>query len=158
MLSDCAAAVVTALEGHTFTPAIAPVRTWNDLATELDDDELHVDVVGVNHEGFELIERGGGNNDGTAGYTTQVAVGVRKKFGVDEQSSLGNVEVAEVDELVSLTEAINEYLTERTIGTNSDFEWESSSFLTSVVHKWLRVANQYTGIVLITYTHAKSLA
>lgn len=158
VLSDCADAVVTALNTHSFTPTIAPSRNWDDLTGDLEDSDLHVDVVGVNHQVYELIERGSGDGDGTVSYQSQIAVGIRKKFAQSSQSSAGNVAVAEVDALVELLESIAEFLTEKNIGTTDQFEWEETKFLSSIVHKWLRNANQYTGIVLVTYTHAKSLA
>lgn len=148
--------VAAALNAHNFGEGVEfkAERSYADWDLPLEDaEQLHIDVVPMNHAASEL------NSRGNAGYNVTVNIGVRKRFDPAESEQLtGRVSLAEVDRMVQLLEQIHEHLCgyeKRVLASN--VAWQKSEITDSYVAEHLRQHRQYTGLILCTYRVKRAL-
>jgi len=95
LIADIAEAVVTALNGHTFSQPFTAARAYRPVFDLKDMTDLHVTVV---PKGVELTTAG----RGLAQSDVQIDIGVQKK--------LASADNAEIDALVGLVQEIAEFV------------------------------------------------
>ncbi|HJS06711.1 MAG TPA: hypothetical protein VJ809_03600 [Pirellulales bacterium] len=138
--------VTAALNGQTFVPSFTAVRSYADDEMELTEPgALRVDVVVVGHDEAELSSRG------VVRFQSGIDIGVRFKFGKDEQGSDGKIDKAEIDKLVELSESIYLFLARQRLDLAV---WQDAAFRSSYVRKHLREWRQFTCIIRVRFdTH-----
>jgi hypothetical protein len=151
---DIADAITTALAGATFSKSIEPVRSYAEWDESLEDfNTLHVDVVPLQTgPAMALEERE------AVEYTCQIDIGVRYRFGtVEQESTTGRVDVAEIDALKLLIQEIAEYfMTDRLTDTNTAI-WQETNIQQSWSRKHLREMRQFFGFVRLTFTTTRAI-
>jgi hypothetical protein len=158
VLTDTADAVVTALAGGTFTPAISPVRSfaqWTQPFEVAESAGLRVDVVPVTRLKAELVTRG------TVRYEPQTDLVIRKKFPAADLEQVpgdedARVIAAKVEELLALLFSVYEFLVTRRL--SGDKAWLREEILTAYMSQHLRKHHQYTGVIRLTHAFAQPLA
>lgn len=159
VLIDASDAVTAALNDRDeFTPSIefTAERSYADWELALNDPYLHIDVVPVGHSNKRGMESGIDSRSSFA-YLPMIDIGIRKRFGADEQTEDGRIVLAEIDNLVALQEEIGEYLTFLEIGDSGDFIWRDTEYRESCLWETLDSQRQYLGILRMTYEYVKDL-
>lgn len=154
VLVQVAEVVAGEIRDHNFGLTFDVERNWADFDVELEEiGKLRCDVVGVVHAGSELDDRGSTN------YKCPVDIVIRKRFGQNDQTDCGRIEVAEIDRLVLLVEQIHEFLCSEDMRRLGDFDatWESTEIraCASRVHLQKRM---FLGVIRVTYDVSQVLA
>lgn len=158
LLTDTADAVVTALAGGPFTPALSPVRSfahWSQPWELAESAGLRCDVVPVTRLKAELLTRG------TVRFEPQTDVVIRKKFPAEDLEEVAGeeearVQPAKVEELLALLFDVYTFLVARRLG--GDKAWLREEILTAYMSQHLRKHHQYTGVIRLTHAVPVSLA
>lgn len=149
-------AVVTALNSHDWDIQFTAERSYAEFDDQLKDlGQLQIDVFPKFDPTLELDTRG------TLGWQVAIDVGVRKRFGTEDQDqTTGRIKRDSIDELVNLVEAIAKYLiAERFTSLDAiGMVWQSTSIPALFVREHLRQWSQFTGIVRLTFSGHEVLA
>lgn len=171
ILVQVAEAIRSELADHDFGVPFEPVRSYADwdLPLDMDDCELHVDVV-------PFSAKPSPETRGSKEYSVSVDVCIRKKLGFDEQhSETGEIVNEEVDALVELTEQVGEYFAydgplegrlpdvpeaSWSMDTGSSFREASggTDFKAMYDRDHLRELRQYTALIRLSYRVTKEAA
>lgn len=93
------------------------------------------------------------------GYSVQVDVAIRQRLGQEMQDSdTGRVDVTKVDELMYLTQQINELCIPQRLTGLTDAVWESTRILVSPLVKHLRELRQFTSVLRLTFRMPKAVS
>ena len=157
VLTDTADAVVTALAGGTFTPPIAPARSfahWTQPFEVAESAGLRCDVVPVTRLKAELLTRC------TVRYEPQTDVVIRKKFPAADLEQVpgdedARVKPAKVEEMLALLFAVYTFLVTRRL---ADKAWLGEEILTAYMSAHLKKHHQYTGAIRLTHAVPIALA
>ncbi len=148
-------AVVSYLAAAGTTTSIDPERSYADWELALEDAEtLHVDVALVTSElGIGLSARG------MERFVVPVDVAIRKRFGTDKQDDdTGRIDLANIDELMLLTQEVFEAFLPHRLTTFTDAVWESTKVLVAADRDMLRTARQFTSVIRVTFVVNKAIA
>ena len=154
VLVDVATAITAELAAASLGQTFVPARSYADWDEQLEDaGTLHVDVVPVNYDESALDSRE------SIGYVVSCDVGIRKRFGTDDQEvSTGRIELAEIDDLVLLVEAIHEFFIERRLAGYESAVWRETKIRSAYIRKHLREYRQFTGMIRVSYDVSKAIA
>jgi len=133
LIADIAEAVVTALNGHTFSRPFTAQRSYRPVFDLKDMTDLHVTVV---PKGVELTTAG----RGLAQSDVQVDIGVQKK--------LAGGDNAEIDSLVDLVQEIAEFV--RATGRFADAAWVKTENTPIYSQEHLGELRQFTSVLTLT--------
>jgi hypothetical protein len=133
LIADIAEAVVTALNGHTFSQPFTAARAYRPVFDLKDMTDLHVTVV---PKGVELTTAG----RGLAQSDVQIDIGIQKKL-----ASGGN---AEIDSLVALVQEIAEFV--RATGRFGDAAWVKTENTPIYSAEHLGELRQFTSVLTLT--------
>lgn len=155
-LVDVATAITTAINAYvSFSLDFEAERSYADWADTLESlDELHVDVVPVPTVDAELETR----SEATISVT--VDIGIRKRFGANDQDSDGRIDIEAIDALVDLTQEIWLWLLQRNyrITDTQQAVWTESNIVTSFRRSDLRKSRQFTAIIRSQYDVQQALS
>lgn len=136
---DLAAEMVNGLFSTDFTPE----RSYADEDMELTAaGELRVDVVIVGEANIELHDRA------HLGADFILDIGVRYKFGTDEQGADGRIANDAVAPYELLLQELLVFVAKKRL---TDAVWKGSEVRTRRVNKHLREWKQFTGILRVTF-------
>lgn len=133
LIADIAGAVVTALNGHTFSQPFTAARAYLPVFDLKDMKDLHVTVV---PRGVEMSTAG----RGLAASDIQVDVAVQKK--------LTGADNAEIDALMGLVQEIAEFI--RSTGRFGDGSWVRSENVPIYSPEHLGELRQFTSVLTLT--------
>ena len=157
VLIPVADALTAALNGHVFSQPVTWERTYADWDLPLEKiSDLRGDVVPVQDPKCELETRG------SLVYSPAIDLVLRRKFAGEHLEQVPGVEEhrlkkADIDPLVALVEEVNEWLATRELPTYADAVWQAPTIVAAVVHKHLRLYQQFTGVIRIGYSVSKDL-
>lgn len=130
-------------------------RSYADWAMELKDlDTLHVDVVPSPSIDGEIEDRR------HAKLTVGFDVGIRKRFGTDDQDGdTGRIERESIDELVNLVQEIWLWLIMQNyrVTDAGTAVWKESRIVSGFSRRDLRKNRQFSGIIRTSYEVERSL-
>ena len=133
LIADIAGAVVTALNGHTFSQSFTAARAYLPVFDLKDMKDLHVTVV---PRGVEMSTAG----RGLAASDVQVDVAVQKK--------LSGADNAEIDALMGLVQEIAEFI--RSTGRFGDGSWVRTENVPIYSPEHLGELRQFTSVLTLT--------
>ena len=133
MIADIAGAVVTALNGHTFSQPFTAARAYLPVFDLKDMKDLHVTVV---PRGVEMTTAG----RGLAASDIQIDVAVQKK--------LSGADNAEIDALMGLVQEIAEFI--RSTGRFGDASWVRTENVPIYSPEHLGELRQFTSVLTLT--------
>jgi len=133
MIADIAGAVVTALNGHTFSQPFTAARAYLPVFDLKDMKDLHVTVV---PRGVEMTTAG----RGLAASDIQIDVAVQKK--------LTGADNAEIDTLMGLVQEIAEFI--RSTGRFGDGSWVRTENVPIYSPEHLGELRQFTSVLTLT--------
>ncbi len=133
LIADIAEAVVTALNGHTFSQPFTAARAYRPVFDLKDMTDLHVTVV---PKGVELTTAG----RGLAQSDVQIDIGVQKKLAVGDN--------AEIDALMPLVQEIAEFI--RATGRFGDATWVKTENTPIYSQEHLAELRQFTSVLTLT--------
>jgi hypothetical protein len=133
LIADIADAVVTALNGHTFSQPFTAARAYRPVFDLKDMTDLHVTVV---PKGVELTTAG----RGLAQSDVQIDIGVQKK--------LASGDNAEIDPLLGLVQEIAEFI--RATGRFGDAAWVKTENTPIYSQEHLGELRQFTSVLTLT--------
>ena len=133
MIADIAGAVVTALNGHTFSQPFTAARAYLPVFDLKDMKDLHMTVV---PRGVEMTTAG----RGLAASDIQIDVAVQKK--------LGSADNAEIDALMGLVQEIAEFV--RATGRFGDGSWVRTENVPIYSPEHLGELRQFTSVLTLT--------
>ena len=133
MIADIAGAVVTALNGHTFSQPFTAARAYRPVFDLKEMTDLHVTVV---PKGVELTTAG----RGLAQSDVQIDIGVQKK--------LAGGDNAEIDALMGLVQEIAEFV--RGTGRFGDAAWVKTENTPVYSQEHLGELRQFTSVLTLT--------
>ena len=110
-------------------------------------DKLRIDVVShTTEQTTELSSRT------SRQYLIPIDVAVRKRFGANLQDEVNNrINVEEIDELILLTQELQELFTKLRTADTLNAVWQSTTIVSAPVREHLRELRQFTGIVRIIF-------
>jgi hypothetical protein len=135
---------LNAAAAGTFVLAFTAERTCDTEMELADTGTLHVDVI-------EAASPMGLAGRGSVAFSCRVDIGVRKRFGVDEQTADGRIDLAEVDSLKLLVQQIGMYFVARRLATYNTAVWQSTDVRAIYIPRHLRELRQFTGIVRVEF-------
>jgi len=144
-LLETADALTAAINSVTFSQSFTAARHYADLDAQLKSLDLTVDVIPVERIDIQMETRGHERS------LCVCDLVLRKQIRADG----GGVKLIDVNPLVSLLQAIENWLSGRELA--HDCMWQSC-VTTAVIHKHLREWNQYTGILRLTYAVSRELS
>ena len=133
LVADIAEAVVTALNGHTFSQPFTAARAYRPAFDLKEMTDLHVTVV---PKGVELTTAG----RGLAQSDVQIDIGVQKK--------LAGGDNAEIDSLLGLVQEIAEFV--RATGRFGDAAWVKTENTPIYSAEHLGELRQFTSVLTLT--------
>ena len=133
MIADIAGAVVTALNGHSFSMPFTAQRAYLPVFDLKDMKDLHVTVV---PRGVEMTTAG----RGLAASDIQIDVAVQKK--------LTSADNAEIDALMALVQEIAEFI--RSTGRFGDGSWVRTENVPIYSPEHLGELRQFTSVLTLT--------
>ena len=133
MIADIAGAVVTALNGHSFSMPFTAQRAYLPVFDLKDMKDLHVTVV---PRGVEMTTAG----RGLAASDIQIDVAVQKK--------LTSADNAEIDALMGLVQEIAEFI--RSTGRFGDGSWVRTENVPIYSPEHLGELRQFTSVLTLT--------
>ncbi|GMV98444.1 MAG: hypothetical protein AMXMBFR83_27940 [Phycisphaerae bacterium] len=133
LIADIAEAIVTALNGHTFSQPFTAARAYRPVFDLKDLEDLHVTVV---PKGVELSTAG----RGLAQSDLEIHIGVQKK--------LASSDSAEIDALLGLAQEIAEFI--RTTGRFGDAAWVKTENTPIYSAEHLGELRQFTSVLTLT--------
>jgi hypothetical protein len=133
LIADIAEAVVTALNGHTFSQPFTAARAYRPVFDLKDMTDLHVTVV---PKGVELTTAG----RGLAQSDVQIDIGVQKKLAAGDN--------AEIDSLVGLVQEIAEFV--RATGRFGEAAWVKTENTPIYSQEHLAELRQFTSVLTLT--------
>jgi hypothetical protein len=150
-LTDIADAVVSDLNGHTFSLAFAAERKWlAELKLADMSDTVHVTVVPgvVTQKPLTRAKREG---------DYQVQIGVRRRpAGVT--STTGDILNAPIDPLSDLVEEIDDFLAAQSrLAADATFVWAGSELTLPFSPEHLDGWNQFTSVLTVTFRKWRNL-
>ena len=139
-ITDIADAVVTELNGHTFSQALTAVRYYRPVFDLGEMQTLHVSVVpkGV------TIERADRSRNQ---YDFAIDVAVQKKFETGD--------AAELDPLMSLVEEIADFFRLRRLTSYPDAVWVRTDNVPVYAPEHLEEFRQFTSVLSLTFRVAR---
>jgi hypothetical protein len=143
---DIAKQLTTLLTATLAPYSVVPERSYADFDLELDDDEIHVDVVVVSTK--QTVELG---SRGKNRYEVPIDVALRKKFGEsDKDPTTGRTIIDKIDEMMLLAQTLSEALIPEELGGLGSL-WQSSELISLPLLKHIRELRQFTSIVRVTF-------
>lgn len=133
LISDIADALVTALNGQTFSQPVTAARAYRAAFDLQEMKDLRVTVV---PKGLELITAG----RGMAQSDVQIDIGVQKKLATGDD--------AEIDELMGLVQEIAEFI--RTTRQFGDAVWVKTENTPIYSQEHLGELRQFTSVLTLT--------
>jgi hypothetical protein len=133
LIADIAEAVVTALNGHTFSQPFTAARAYRPVFDLKDMTDLHVTVV---PKGVELTAAG----RGLAQSDVQIDIGVQKKLAAGDN--------AEIDALVGLVQETAEFV--RATGRFGEAAWVKTENAPIYSQEHLGELRQFTSVLTLT--------
>ena len=133
LIADIAEAVVTALNGHTFSQPFTAARAYRPVFDLKDMTDLHVTVV---PKGVELTTAG----RGLAQSDVPIDIGVQKKLAAGDN--------AEIDSLVGLVQEIAEFV--RATGRFGEAAWVKTENTPIYSQEHLAELRQFTSVLTLT--------
>jgi len=133
LIADIADAVVTALNGHTFSQPFTAARAYRPVFDLKDMTDLHVTVM---PKGVELTTAG----RGLAQSDVQIDIGVQKKLAVSDN--------AELDPLLGLVQEIAEFI--RATGRFGGAAWVKTENTPIYSQEHLGELRQFTSVLTLT--------
>jgi len=134
MIADIAGAVVTALNGHTFSQPFTAARAYLPVFDLKDMKDLRVTVV---PRGVEMSTAG----RGLAASDIQIDVAVQKK--------LASADNAEIDALMALVQEIAEFI--RSTGRFGDGSWVRTENVPIYSPEHLGELRQFTSVLTLSF-------
>lgn len=152
VLDLVADAIVTELNDdprQSFGQSYNADRSYGEWNTELKDTgNLHVDVVGAGYRSIELADQ-----SGTIRYVVDVQVAVRKRLEI--QTNTNRMDLAELDELRSLTERIAVHFVALELPSYQSATWVPTEGNKSIEvagdAKHLQTLHQFSGVARLSY-------
>ena len=135
-IADIAGAVVTALNGHTFSQTFTAARAYLPVFDLKDMEDLRVTVV---PRGVEMSTAG----RGLAASDVQIDVAVQKKLSADTGG-----DNAEIDALMGLVQEIAEFI--RSTGRFGDGSWVRTENVPIYSPEHLGELRQFTSVLTLT--------
>jgi len=132
-IADIAEAVVTALNGHTFSQPFRAARAYRAAFDLAEMKDLHVTVV---PKGVEMSTAGRGLSQSDV----QIDVGVQKKLAGGENT--------EIDALMGLVQEIAEFI--RSTGRFGDAVWVRTENVPIYSQEHLAELRQFTSVLTLT--------
>jgi len=132
-IADIADAVVTALNGHTFSQPFTAARAYRPVFDLKDMTDLHVTVV---PKGVELTTAG----RGLAQSDVQIDIGVQKKLAAGDN--------AEIDALAALVQEIAQFV--RATGRFGEAAWVKTENTPIYSAEHLGELRQFTSVLTLT--------
>lgn len=133
LIADIAEAIVTALNGHTFSQPFTAARAYRPVFDLKDMTDLHVTVV---PKGVELTTAG----RGLAQSDVQIDIGVQKK--------LASGDNAEIDALMGLVQEVAEFV--RATGRFGEAAWVKTENTPIYSQEHLGELRQFTSVLTLT--------
>ncbi|HPD17396.1 MAG TPA: hypothetical protein PLE19_20860 [Planctomycetota bacterium] len=133
LIADIAEAVVTALNGHTFSQPFTAARAYRPVFDLKDLTDLHVTVV---PKGVELTTAG----RGLAQSDVQIDIGVQKKLTASDNAG--------IDPLLGLVQEIAEFV--RATGRFGDAAWVKTENTPIYSQEHLGELRQFTSVLTLT--------
>ncbi|GMV98589.1 MAG: hypothetical protein AMXMBFR83_29380 [Phycisphaerae bacterium] len=133
LIADIAEAVVTALNGHTFSQPFTAQRAYRPVFDLKEMTDLHVTVV---PKGVELTTAG----RGLAQSDVQIDIGVQKKLAASDN--------AEIDPLLGLVQEIAEFV--RATARFADAAWVKTENTPIYSQEHLGELRQFTSVLTLT--------
>lgn len=138
-IADIAEAVVTALNGHTFSQPFTAARAYRAAFDLKDMKDLHLTVV---PKGVEMSTAGRGLSQSDV----QVDIGVQKKLSAADNT--------EIDALMGLVQEIAEFV--RSTGRFGDAVWLRTENLPIYSQEHLAELRQFTSVLTLTLRHMET--
>jgi hypothetical protein len=141
---EVADGIVAALNSRNFGISFTIERSYADWDELLEDmATVHVDVVPAGYKRAELLDRG------TTVFGCLTTIGVRKRFGVSDQTDNGEIDQTKIDRLVTLCEDFHLWLAASRLPTCDAAAWDDTEVRLEFDRKHLREDRQFTAILRV---------